>query len=148
MAGMLTLLVLIVSVYWPMYYADFLPKLETIIAEQEKLLQAQEEIKKCKRTQLSIPALTIIYCVFSKIGGIPPLPINDKSAELLNSLFGADKDKLKQNLSRLDKLSQLSVKERAEIQKGIEAARAFFETLDALAAQKVLDQLELKLHKQ
>lgn len=77
-----------------------------------------------------------------------PMPAcNDHSAELLNNLFGADKDKLKQNLSRLYKLSSLSPKERAEIQKGINSARAFFQALNYRPSQKILDQLEVKLQR-
>lgn len=146
-AGGISLFILTLFHYWPAYYSDFLPKLDTIIAEQEKLIVVQEEVKKCKRTQFPIPALTIIFYVFSKTGNISLLPSNDRSAELLNNLYGADKDKLKQNLSRLYKLSQLSPKERAEIQKGIAIARTFFESLDCKPAQAILDQLEIRLNR-
>lgn len=146
-AGGISFVILILFHYWPTYYSDFLPTLDTIIAEQEKQMAVREEIKKCKRTQFSIPALTIIFYVFSKTVNIPLLPSNDHSAELLNNLYGADKDKLKQNLSRLYKLSQLSPKERAEIQKGITTSRAFFEALDCKPAQIVLDQLEIKTNR-
>ena len=78
---------------------------------------------------------------------MPLPPCNDRSAEILNNLFGADKDKLKQNLSRIYKLSSLSPKERAEIQKGIDAARIFFNSLQYSNANSILDQLEIKLHK-
>jgi hypothetical protein len=59
----------------------------------------------------------------------------------------ADKDKLKQNLCRLYKLSKLSPKERAEFQKGIENARILFDALNSQAACKILNQLELKLQR-
>jgi hypothetical protein len=131
--------------YGPVYYSDFLPKLDTVIAEQESLRLVQEEVKKCKRTQFSIPTLTIIFYVFSKAFNMPLLPSNDKSAELLNGLYGADKDKLKQNLSRLYKVSKLSPKERAEMQKGIDSARSFFEALSLTPACIILDQLEVKI---
>ena len=133
--------------YWPVYYADFLPQLDTIIAEEQKLKDAEEEIKKCKRSQFSIPSLVVIYYVFVQAGNMTLLSINDRSAELLNNIYGADKDKLKQNLSRLYKPSQLSPKERAEFQKGIENARTVFEALNSQAALKILDQLELKLQR-
>ena len=133
--------------YWPVYYSDFLPQLDTIIAEEQKLKEAEEEIKKCKRTQFSIPSLVVIYYVFVQTGNMKLLQINDRSAELLNNLYGADKDKLKQNLSRLYKPSELSPKERAEFQKGIENARTLFEALNSKAATKILNQLELKLQR-
>ncbi|MCW3090479.1 MAG: hypothetical protein JWP81_1548 [Ferruginibacter sp.] len=147
-AASVSLITLILFNYWPAYYTDFLPKLDTIIAENEKLNGAANEIKKCKRTQFSISALTIIFYTFCKIGNIPILPSNDHSAGLLNNLYGADKDKLKQNLSRLYKLSNLSPKERAEIQKGIDTSRTFFELLDCSPAKKILDQLEVKLRRE
>ena len=80
-----------------------------------------------------------------KICGISLLPANDASAELLNQLYGVDKDKIKQNLSRLYRLSRLSAKEKAEMHKGIDRARDFFAKLNYMSAPPILDQLELKL---
>ena len=108
---------------------------------------AELDLKKCKRSQFSIPALTIIYYVFSKTSGVPLLPANDQSAVLLNQLFGADRDKLKQNLSRLYQISRLSPKERAEMQKGIDKAHEFFDSLNSSKASEILNQMELKLQK-
>jgi hypothetical protein len=56
------------------------------MAELEKELNNAVDIKKCKRTQFSIPTLTIIFYVFSKIGNIPLPASNDRSAELSNNL--------------------------------------------------------------
>jgi hypothetical protein len=124
-AGFLSFLVILSRIYWPIYFSDFLPILDTIIAEKQKVQIADLEQKKCKRSQFSIPTLTIIYYVFSKASNIPLLAANDRSAEILNQLFGADRDKLKQNLSRLYQISRLSPKERAEMEKGIEKAANF-----------------------
>jgi hypothetical protein len=146
LGGTASLFSLIMFYYGPTYYSDFLPKLDTVIAEQESLRLVHEEAKKCKRSQFSIPTLTIIFYVFSKASNMPLLPSNDKSAELLNSLYGADKDKLKQNLSRLYTISRLSPKKRAEMQKGIDTSRIFFEAVSFSQAQNILDQLELKIH--
>ena len=52
-----------------------------------------------------------------------------------------------ENLRRLYKLSTLSVRERAEVQKGINQARAFFEALEHRPANDILDELELKVQK-
>ena len=145
MAGSVSFMILAIINYWPAFYSDFLPKLDTIQSEQEKLNEAANEIKKCKRTQYSIPTLTIIFNVISKACSIPVLASNDRSAELLNHLFGADKDKLKENLSRLYKISHLSPKEKAEFQKGIINARGFFDGLGCVASGQILDQLEMKL---
>jgi hypothetical protein len=122
-----------------------LPKLEVIISEQEKLAIQSKETTKCKRTQFQAPTLIIIYYVHSKLSNTPLLPANDQSAALLNKLYGSDKDKLKQNLSRLYRLSGLSAKERAELLKGIEHARAYFKNLGSKEDLKPLQELEFKL---
>lgn len=145
LGGIASLFTLILFHYGPAFYSDFLPKLDTIIAQQENLKLVTEEIKKCKRSQFSIPTLTIIFYVFSKTSNTPLLPCNDRSAELLNCLYGADKDKLKQNLSRLYKVSKLSPKERAEMLKGIDTSRTFFNDLSLAQAAVILDQLEVKI---
>jgi hypothetical protein len=147
LATFISFIVLLMFNYAPTFYNNFLPILDTIIYEQERFINAADESKKCKRTQFSIPTLTVIIYVFAKMSNMPLPAANDRSAELLNRLYGADKDKLKQNLSRLYKIAGLSPKERAEMLKGIESSRGFFEGLDALPAQKILDQLEFKLQK-
>jgi hypothetical protein len=146
-AGLLSFMVILSRIYWPVYFSDFLPILDTIIAEKQKIQDAELELKKCKRTQFSIPTLTIIYYVFSKTSNIPLLAANDRSAELLNQIYGVDRDKIKQNLSRLYQISKLSPKERAEIEKGIDKAREFFDSLSSPNASQILDQLDLKLLK-
>jgi hypothetical protein len=145
-AGSFALLILVSTQYVPIFQYDFLPKLETIVNEQQKYLAAEQEIKKCKRTQFSIPTLVIIFDVLTKMSNISSVPVNDPAAELLNNLYGVDKDKIKQNLSRLHKINDLSTRERAEIQKGIDNARMFFEALQSDGAQKILDGLQCKLN--
>jgi len=147
LAGFVSLSTLALFNYIPQFYSQFLPVLDTVMAEHEKTTSVEADIRKCKRTQLSIATLTIIFYVFAKTSKVPLPAANEKSAELLNNLYGADKDKLKQNLSRLYKIASLSPKERAEMLKGVEATRIFFETLDFPAAQKWLDELERKLQK-
>lgn len=142
LAGLFSLTVFI---YIPSFYWNFLPKLEVITGEQEKLAIQAEETTKCKRTQFQAPTLIIIYYVHSKISSTPLLPANDQSAAFLNKLYGSDKDKLKQNLSRLYRLPSLSAKERAEMLKGVENAREFFKGLGNTDISKILDGLELKM---
>jgi len=145
LAGIVSLTTLALFNYIPQFYAKFLPVLDTVMAEQEKNSTTTTDIRKCKRTQFSIATLTIIFYVFAKTSKLPLPAANDKSAELLNNLYGADKDKLKQNLSRLYKIASLSPKERAEMIKGVEATRIFFEALGFPAAQKWVVELERKL---
>ena len=83
----------------------------------------------------------------SKMNNNPLLPASDQSAAILNKLYGSDKDKLKQNLSRLFSLPDLSAKECAEMLKGAECARSFFRETGHTNSAKILDELELKLNK-
>jgi hypothetical protein len=64
-AAMVSFAALVIFNYIPCFYNNFLPILDTIIAEQEKNIAAESETKKCKRTQFSIPTLTIIIYVFA-----------------------------------------------------------------------------------
>ncbi|MET3887475.1 hypothetical protein ABIE54_006364 [Chitinophagaceae bacterium OAS944] len=145
--GLPALFSLTAFIYFPSFYWNFLPKLEVITGEQEKLAIQIAETTKCKRTQFQSPTLIIIYYVNSKISNAPLLPANNQSAALLNKLYGSDKDKLKQNLSRLYRLPSLSAKERAEMLKGVEYARSFFKETGNTNSAKILDELELKLSK-
>lgn len=110
LTGLLSFALLTIIHYWPFFYSDFLPKLDTIIAEHEQQIEVEEKTTKCKRTQFLAPALIVIYYAISKISHLPLLSCNDHSAELLNKLYGVSKDKLKENLFRLYQLSSLSPK--------------------------------------
>ncbi|OQP58853.1 hypothetical protein A3860_39275 [Niastella vici] len=146
-AGIPALFSLTVFIYFPSFFWSFLPKLEAITGEQEKLAAHAQEATKCKRSQFQAPTLIIIYYVNCKISSTPLLPANDSSAELLNKLYGSNKDKLKQNLSRLYKIPSLSAKERAEMLKGVENARDFFKDSGNINISKILHELELKLNR-
>ncbi len=146
LAAATSLFTLMLFNYIPQFYVRFLPVLDTVIAEIEKTSDAEAVTRKCKRTQFSNATLALIFYVFAKASKLPLPAANDKSAELLNNLYGADKDKLKQNLSRLYKIASLSPKEKAEMLKGVDTTRIFFEKLDFPAAHKWLDEIERKLH--
>jgi hypothetical protein len=79
--GLPALFILTVFIYFPSFLYNFLPKLEVVSAEQEKLAAQVQEPTKCKRTQFQAPTLIIIYYVNCKISGSPLLPANDPSAE-------------------------------------------------------------------
>jgi hypothetical protein len=145
--GGISFVILTISNYWPTFYSNFLPKLDYIISEKEKQIALAGEMNKAKRKQFLAPTLSIIFYTFCKTSGSPTLAPNDQSAKILNKLYGTDPDKLKENLSRLYKPANLSPKEKAEIQKGIDHARDFFCEIDNKKAGIVLDELQQKLHK-
>ena len=76
--------------------------------------------------------------------GLPSLASNDQSAALLNTLCGVDKDKLKQNLLRIYQPVKFSAKERAEMFKALEHARAYFEAAGYAHADNIIDSLGRK----
>ena len=137
-------LVMLFRTYGYFYVSNFLPGLEMIVNERQTALRQEEELKKCKRTQYSIPTLAVISYVERVMSGLPSLPPNDQSAVLLNTLYGVDKDKLKQNLSRIYQPAKLSTKERAEMFKGLDHARDYFKAAGYAHADKVIDSLERK----
>jgi hypothetical protein len=145
--GIPALFSLTAFIYFPSFFYNFLPKLELVTAEQEKLAAQVQEPTKCKRSQFQAPTLIVIYYVYCKISGTPLLPANDASAEILNKLYGSDKDKLKQNLSRLYRIPGLSPKERAEMLKAVENTRNFFRDSRNVDIPKILDEFELKLNR-
>ncbi len=124
-SGIATFAVLLLFQYWPNFYSDFLPKLETIkeIYERKQL----EQLEKCKRAQLSNPALVLIYYVFDKVSGLNSLQCNDHYAALLTKLYGVDQGSLKKNLELiLGKKKNLSERKLTEVQNQFEEARTFF----------------------
>jgi hypothetical protein len=52
--------------YWPAYYSDFLTKLDTIIAEKEKIISVADELKKCKRPQFLFQRSPLFFMSFLK----------------------------------------------------------------------------------
>ncbi len=80
LGGCISFVIIVAFSYWPVYYSDFLPKLDTIVAQYEKEIKVAAEIKKCKKAQLSNPALVLIYYVFDKVTGMNSLQCNDHYA--------------------------------------------------------------------
>jgi len=145
--GIASFCVLFVTHYWLFFYSDFLPKLDTVIAGYENESRKEEKLEKCRRTQFSISTLTVIFYVFTKMSDVGFPACNDQSAELLNNLFGCDRDKIKENLRRMYKIQTLSPKEKAELRKGIDGARTFFGKLGSDQYVPILEALEMKLNR-
>lgn len=136
--------VVIFCLYLPLFSLNFLPQLETLIAHYKKTRPVVRQ-EKCAKTQPKIPTLTVIHYVLLQTAGVKTICCDHRSAQLINTLTGVDTDSIKENLRRIYKHTALSSKERAEILKGITAARSFFVKLDLPSAIKQLDQLEWKL---
>lgn len=141
--GLLTFVIMLLFHYWPNFYNNFLPEIETIKEIHER--KQVEQLEKCKRAQLSNPALVLIYYVFDKVSDINALQCNDRQAELLMKLYGVDQGSLKKNLELiLGKKKSLSERKYTEITNRFVEARSFFEDLQFKEGQRILDELEQK----
>lgn len=131
-------------IYLPLFSSAFIPQLETLVANFKAghLVLSQT---KCAKTQAKIPTLTIIHSVLMEMAGITRIACDDGSAKALNILSGVDTGSIKENLRRIYQPSKLTPKERAEVSKGIIAARSYFTKLNHAPAFEILDRLERKL---
>jgi hypothetical protein len=142
-AGITTFIALLLFNYWPNFYSDFLPKLETIKETYER--KQLEQLEKCKRAQLSNPALVLIYYVFDKVSGINSLRCNDHYAAMLMKLYGVDQGRLKKNLELIfGSRKHLSERKATEISNRFEEARNFFEAIEFTKGLSILSELEQK----
>jgi hypothetical protein len=142
-AGIITFIALLLFNYWPNFYSDFLPKLETIKETYER--RQLEQLEKCKRAQLSNPALVLIYYVFDKVSGINSLQCNDQYAALLMKLYGVDQGSLKKNLELIfGNKKNLSERKRTEIRNRFQEAQDFLEEIQCKQGLKILNELEQK----
>lgn len=144
MFGCIGFSVVFFCVYLPQLALEFLPQLETELAHYKSTRPVIRQ-EKCAKTQSKIPALTVIHYVLLQTAGVTTIACDQRSARLINTLTGVDTDSIKENLRRIYYPGTLSPKERAEILKGITAARSFFEKSGHRPALKLLDQLEMKL---
>jgi hypothetical protein len=143
-AGIITFMALLLFNYWPNFYSDFLPKLETIKETFER--KQLEQLEKCKRAQLSNLALVLVYYVFDKLSGNNSLRCNDHYAAMLTTLYGVDQGSVKKNLELIFGNKQhLSELKATEISNRFEEARNFFEAIEFTKGLSILSELEQKL---
>lgn len=141
--GIFSFAVLLLFHYWPNFYGNFLPRLETIKESYER--KQLEQLEKCKRSRLSNPALVLIYYVFDKVSGMNSLQCNDQYAALLRKLFGVDQGSLKKNLELIyGKKKNFPPRKYTEIRNRFQEAYNFFEEIQFTEGLRILNQLEQK----
>ncbi len=141
--SIITFPVLLLFQYLPFYYIDFLPWLETVKETYER--KQLEQLEKCKRAQLSNPALVLIYYVFDKVSGINSLQCNDQYAALLMKLYGVDQGSLKKKLELIfSKQKNQTERKITEIRNRFQEANDFFEEIQFKEGLRILDVLEQK----
>ncbi len=135
--------------YWPNFYGNFLPKLETVKeAYQRKEL---EQVEKCRRAQMSNMALSLIFYVLDKTSNINAFEASDRFATLMMRLFGKDGGSIKKNMALIsgapNSVKALSQREKTEIRNRFSEAYDFLDQLPFPEGIKVLQSLEVRFQK-
>lgn len=142
-AGLVSFLVLYITLYRHYFTSFYLPQVETVKEEYER--KVIEHLEKCRQAQLSNFALSLVYYVFDKTSGINGLQCNDQFARLQMKLFGVDHGSLKKNLELiLGKKKGLKDRKQTEIRHRFEEAYAFFQDLQFPQGVLILKELEAK----
>jgi len=132
--------------YWPDFYGNFLPKLETVKESYQK--KDFEQIEKCKRAQMSNMALSLIYYVLDKTSNINALQTNDRFAISMMRLYGKDSGSIKRNMVLIagapNSVKSLSQREKTEIRNRFNEAYDFLDQLPFPEGIKVLKALEVR----
>ena len=141
---LITFPILLITRYMPIFYSDFLPKLQTIAFTYDSKHLAQ--LEKCKQAQYSNLALVLIFYVVNKTGEINALNSIDALSKLLMKVYGVDNGSLKKNLELIHtKSNHLSPRKLKEVEKGFQEAFSFFEDLHYEKGISLLRALEMKI---
>ncbi|TAJ44405.1 MAG: hypothetical protein EPO58_17610 [Chitinophagaceae bacterium] len=144
LAGLFSYVVLYLFHYHPAFYANFLPRLETTKEIYDR--KQHNHIEKCRQTQLSNFALTLVFYVFEKSCGLNTLLCNDQSANLLMKLYGVDPGSLKKNLEFIyGKKKTLLPRKQTEMANRFDEAISYFEEMGFEKGVDILMELQQKL---
>lgn len=135
-------------VYRPIYFIEFLPRLEIVIKEQEDAEKSWAA--KCKQEQLSIRGLVLFYYIFDKCAEVNYLTPSDKSASLLLKIFGVSQKGLKNELDLLykkEKRAKIEQRKQTEIAKSFEEVYAIFEEMQFPKGIQMLKELEIRFNR-
>ncbi|MGX5820664.1 hypothetical protein ACWKWU_20890 [Chitinophaga lutea] len=146
--GILLYLPLYVLLYRPAFTSDFLPKLETVIAEFEGNQRIWAE--KCKQEQLSTRGLVLLYYILDKCAEINYLTPSDKSASLLLKIFGVSQKGLKNELDLLfkkEKRTKIEKRKQTEIAKSFEEVYAILEEMQFPRGVQMLKEMEIRFNR-
>lgn len=139
---------LYVLLYRPAFASDFLPKLETVIAEFEGNQRIWTE--KCKQEQLSIRGLVLLYYILDKSADINFLTPSDKSANLMLKIFGVSQKGLKNELDLLfkkEKREKIEQRKQTEIAKSFEEVYIILEEMQFSKGIQMLKELEIRFNR-
>ena len=145
LVGVISFPVLLIFHYWPGFYSDFLPKLETIKETYER--KRIDQLEKCRKAQLSNFALTLFFYVLVKTNRMDSLKCNDYSANLLMKLYGVDPGSMKKNLELIlgtGKRKNMTDRKNTEIRNRFSETYDYLDQLEFAAGIEKLKELEAK----
>ena len=143
-AGMIIYLALYLFLYRPLFESVFLPQLENIKETWDRQLTL--ELEKCRKSQLSNFALTLVFYVIDKSCNLNSLQCNEESAKRIARLYGVDSGSIKKNLSLIiGKKVPIAIRKRTEIQNQFEEAYGYLNELNFKKGIELLRQVEQRI---
>jgi hypothetical protein len=125
-------------------------KIQDQVAGQKELVKEQQEaIKKCRQTQLSNFALTLVYYVLAELAGIKSVDSTEETAHLLQKLYGVDPGSIRANLELIcgtgSKRKGLTERKITETRNRFAEATQFFKEMKCADGIKILNRLEMNI---
>jgi hypothetical protein len=144
-AGLTVFICLLLTMYMPVYYLDFLPQLENCMEEcrQDHL----DGIQKCKKEQYPVLTLILIEQVSGELMAYSQDAISENYLQLLSRKFGVSR-KMVESVLRITKLRQWDrkkIRKRTEIIDAFALAKDYFRQLSQPKAIIILESLEQKI---
>ncbi len=144
-ASLIVFLTLFFTMYWPVYYLEFLPQLDSCVESYNS--GKLEGIQKCKKLQYPVLTLMLIHYGYQQLVGIETSQINESNTKLLARQYGVSAKSVDAAL-RIIVLRQWDRKKnrkRTEIMDDFEEAKDYFQKLSAGKAIELLDHLQQKV---
>lgn len=144
LVGILAYLPMYFIIYRPTFLREFLPNLETVIAEYE----GRERLKldKCKQDQPTNRALAFLFYVLNQTSKMSYLSASSKCADMLHKIFGVSQKGMQNELDLIYKQSKrkkLESRQLLEVSKGFEEAYTLLEDMhftEGIRELKILEQ--------
>ena len=146
-AGLTVFICLLMTMYIPIYYLDFLPHLDNCIEESRQ--QHLDGIQKCKKEQYPVLTLLLIEQVSEELIGHSHDTIANGYLTLLSRKFGVSKKMIESvfHITRLRQWDRKKIRKRTEIIEAFLLAKEHFRELNQDNAIKLLDSLEQKIYR-
>lgn len=146
-SGIAVYLLLLPTLYLPVFHFDFLPSIDNYIEYQKNELLSG--VQKCKKEQYPVLTLLLIQIVYEKMVGIPTPGIQENYIQLLVKQYGISSKSVDAGLRIIlfKQWDRSRERKRTEINDAFEKAKTHFQLLQITAAVSILDQLQLKLTK-